>query len=144
MVVMGAAADDIDCAGVAFVPLRQPALAAVVYPRIGAHVSLVFCRRKLMAWLVWGPLLLMMTVRVLPGSSPAACSGCCSIPRNFKYVSLVFCRCKLIAWLVWRPQLGCCLWCCPGFWLATCSVCCGSTVGLDIENLYRCYINLQA
>ncbi len=49
MIVMGAAAADVDGAGVALVPLRQPALAAVVYSRIGAHVSLVFCRRKLMA-----------------------------------------------------------------------------------------------
>jgi hypothetical protein len=66
MVGVGPAAADIDCAGVALVPLRQPALAAVVYPRIGAYVSLVFCRRKLMAWLVWGPLLLMLMVLVLP------------------------------------------------------------------------------
>ena len=63
---MGPAAADIDCAGVALVPLRQLAVAAVVHPRIESHVSLVFCRRKLMAWLVWGPLLLMLTVLVLP------------------------------------------------------------------------------
>jgi hypothetical protein len=58
---MGPAAAD-----VALVPLRQPALAAVVYPRVGAHVSLVLCRRKLMAWLVWAPLLLILIVLVLP------------------------------------------------------------------------------
>jgi hypothetical protein len=58
MVGVGPTAADDDGAGVA--------LAAVVYSLIGAHVSLVFCRRKLMAWLVWGPLLLMMTVLVLP------------------------------------------------------------------------------
>jgi hypothetical protein len=60
MVGVGPAVADVDGADVAVVPLRQPDLAAGVYPRIGAHVSLVFCRRKLMAWLVWGLLLLML------------------------------------------------------------------------------------
>ncbi len=41
MVDVGPAAADVDGAGVALVLLRQPALAAVVYARIVAHVSLV-------------------------------------------------------------------------------------------------------
>jgi hypothetical protein len=62
---VGPAAADVDGAGVALVLLRQPALAAVLYPRIEAHVSLVFCKHKPMALLVWGLLLVLMEVLIV-------------------------------------------------------------------------------
>ncbi len=43
MVGVGPAATDVDADG-AMVPLQQLVVAAVVYTRIVAHLSLVFCR----------------------------------------------------------------------------------------------------
>jgi hypothetical protein len=45
MVGVGPTAADVDDADGAVVPLQQLAVAAVVYTRIVAHLSLVFCRR---------------------------------------------------------------------------------------------------
>ncbi len=65
MVGVGPAATDVDSAHAALVPFRQPALAAVVYPRIRAHGSLVFCKHKPMASMVWGLLLVLLAVLIV-------------------------------------------------------------------------------
>ncbi len=64
MVGVGPAAADVDGADVAVVP--PGSLLWLLWYTLELDVSLVCCRCKLMAWLVWGPLLLMLTVLMLP------------------------------------------------------------------------------
>ena len=66
VVGVGPAPADVYSTDLPMFPITLPGLAAEVTTVFRAYFSLLMFRRKLMAWLVWGPLLLMLTVLTLP------------------------------------------------------------------------------